>query len=101
MGNLSKKTTHTRRIERVVGSVPGANWAAITGITFVVLDCDSEEAVKFVESGQVTRSPLKQKTPRGGYHYFYQINEGLNVRNMTGKLDVRGRRWLRYGLTFY
>ena len=69
---------------------PGANWAAITGITFVVLDCDSEEAVKFVESGQVTRSPLKQKTPRGGYHYFYQINEGLNVRNMTGKLDVRG-----------
>mgnify|MGYP003305920333 CR=1 FL=1 len=69
---------------------PGANWAAITGITFVVLDCDSEEAVRFVESGQVTRSPLKQKTPRGGYHYFYQINEGLNVRNMTGKLDVRG-----------
>ena len=35
-------------------------------------------------------TPLKQKTPRGGYHYFYQVNEGLNVRNMTGKLDVRG-----------
>lgn len=69
---------------------PGANWAAITGITFVVLDCDSTEAVEFVESGQVTRSPLKQRTPRGGYHYFYQINEGLNVRNMTGNLDVRG-----------
>ena len=68
----------------------GANWAAITGITFVVLDCDSTEAVEFVESGQVTRSPLKQKTPRGGYHYFYQVNEGLNVRNMTGNLDVRG-----------
>ena len=69
---------------------PGANWAAITGITFVVLDCDSTEAVEFVESGQVTRSPLKQRTPRGGYHYFYQVNEGLNVRNMTGNLDVRG-----------
>ena len=69
---------------------PGANWAAITGITFVVLDCDSQEAVEFVESGQLTRSPLKQRTPRGGYHYFYQVNEGLNVRNTTGKLDVRG-----------
>jgi len=69
---------------------PGANWAAITGITFVVLDCDSTEAVEFVESGKVTRSPLKQKTPRGGYHYFYQVNDGLNVRNMTGNLDVRG-----------
>ena len=69
---------------------PNCNWAAITGINFVVLDADTQEACDFVESGQVTRTFLKQRTPRGGYHYFYSINPKLKVRNTTGRLDVRG-----------
>ena len=69
---------------------PGCNWAAITGINFVVLDADTQEACEFVESGQITRTTMKQKTPRGGYHYFYAINPNLKVRNTTGRLDIRG-----------
>ena len=71
---------------------PGANWAALTGINFVVLDADSQEAVDFIEEGNTTRTTLKQSTPRGGFHYFYSINTNLEVRNSAGhnKLDVRG-----------
>jgi len=69
---------------------PKCNWAVVTGITFVVLDADSQEACDFVESGKITRTTLKQKTPRGGYHYFYAINPNLTIRNTTGRLDIRG-----------
>ena len=69
---------------------PNCNWAVVTGITFVVLDADTQEACDFVESGQITKSILKQKTPRGGYHYFYAINHNLKIRNTTGRLDIRG-----------
>ena len=71
---------------------PLANWAALTGINFVVLDADSEEAVEFIESKKITGTPLKQMTPRGGMHFFYSINPNLEIRNSAGqnKLDVRG-----------
>ena len=69
---------------------PNCNWAVVTGISFVVLDADTQEACDFVESGQLTRTTLKQKTPRGGYHYFYAINDSLTIRNTTGRLDIRG-----------
>ena len=69
---------------------PNCNWAVVTGITFVVLDADTQEACDFVESGEITRTTLKQKTPRGGYHYFYAINDNLTIRNTTGRLDIRG-----------
>ena len=71
---------------------PLSNWAAITGINFVVLDADSQEAVEFLESKKITGTPLKQMTPRGGMHFFYSINPGLEVRNSAGqnKLDIRG-----------
>ena len=71
---------------------PLSNWAALTGINFVVLDADSQEAVEFLESKKITGTPLKQMTPRGGMHFFYSINPGLEVRNSAGqnKLDIRG-----------
>jgi len=71
---------------------PKANWAALTGINFVVLDADSQEAVDFIESKQITGTTLKQATPRGGMHFFYSVNPNYEIRNSAGqnKLDVRG-----------
>ena len=71
---------------------PKANWAALTGINFVVLDADSVEAIDFVDSGAVMRSPLRQTTPRGGVHFLYSVNPNLEIRNSAGsnKLDIRG-----------
>ena len=45
---------------------PRSNWAALTGINFVVLDADSQDAVDFIEGGELTLTSLKQTTPRGG-----------------------------------
>ena len=70
---------------------PEANWAVITGIAFAVVDADSDEAVTWIESGGITRTPLKQITPRGGTHYFYALGPD-DIRNSVGKnkIDVRG-----------
>ena len=87
--HITKQPT-LKEIKQWYLQFPGCNWAVVTGITFVVLDADSQEACDFVESGQITRTPLKQKTPRGGYHYFYAINDNLTIRNTTGRLDIRG-----------
>ena len=71
---------------------PKANWAALTGINFVVLDADSQEAVDFIESKKITGTTLKQVTPRGGMHFFYSVNPNYEIRNSAGqnKLDIRG-----------
>jgi hypothetical protein len=71
---------------------PQANWAAITGISFVVIDADSDEAVDWIGSGSITQTPLIQRTPRGGAHYFYglgtnEIKTGAGAR----KIDTRGK----------
>ena len=70
---------------------PNANWAAITGINFAVIDADSEEAMNWIRAGSITRSPLTQRTPRGGEHYFYSISQH-EVRTGAGKnkIDTRG-----------
>jgi RecA-family ATPase len=70
---------------------PSANWAAITGITFAVVDVDKDEAVEWVEQGNISRTPLKQTSPRGGVHYFYSLSSEL-IRNSVGlnKIDIRG-----------
>jgi len=70
---------------------PAANWAAITGINFAVIDADSDEAMAWISEGNITRSPLTQRTPRGGAHYFYSIAQA-DVRTGAGKnkIDTRG-----------
>ena len=71
---------------------PTANWAAITGISFAVVDADSDDAVNWIDAGGITRTPLTQTSPRGGKHYFYSLGSGPMIRNSVGqnKLDVRG-----------
>ena len=88
-----QRTQPTRQqMTQWLQTFPLSNWAAITGINFVVLDADSQEAVEFLESKKITGTTLKQMTPRGGMHFFYSINPGLEVRNSAGqnKLDIRG-----------
>ena len=88
-----QRTQPTRRqMNEWLQKFPLSNWAALTGINFVVLDADSQEAVEFIESKKITGTPLKQMTPRGGMHFFYSINPGIEVRNSAGqnKLDIRG-----------
>lgn len=82
-----------QEIEEWHRQFPTANWAAITGITFAVLDADSQEAIDWIQSGAITRTPLIQRTPRGGAHFFYSVSDAqITVRNSVGlnKLDVRG-----------
>ena len=78
-------------IQRWHTQYPSANWAAITGITFAVVDVDKDEAVEWVEQGNISRTPLKQTSPRGGVHYFYSLGSEL-IRNSVGlnKIDIRG-----------
>ncbi len=78
-------------IQRWHTQYPSANWAAITGITFAVVDVDKDEAVEWVEQGNISRTPLKQTSPRGGVHYFYSLGNEL-IRNSVGlnKIDIRG-----------
>lgn len=69
---------------------PQANIGLLTG-SVIVIDADSEEAVNFVESGVVIRSPWVVKTAKGA-HYYYQRNPAIEIRNSASKqhLDVRG-----------
>ena len=68
---------------------PNANWAALTGINFVFLDADSQEAVDFIESKKITGTTLKQVTPRGGMHFFYSVNPNYEIRNSAGQNNSR------------
>jgi len=71
---------------------PQANWAAITGINFVVVDSDSEEGTRWIKAGGISRTPMMQKSPSGGCHFFYSVPPHRSVRNSVGKnkIDVRG-----------
>lgn len=69
---------------------PNANIGLLTG-SVIVVDADSKEAVEFIESGNITRSPWRVKTARGE-HFYYQRNPSLEIRNSTSphKIDIRG-----------
>lgn len=70
---------------------PFTNWAIVTGYRVIVIDADSSEAVKFIESGSVTRTPLRAITSKGK-HYYYQVNPNYPIRNAVkkNKIDIRG-----------
>ena len=71
---------------------PQANWAAITGINFVVVDSDSVESTNWIQEGGITKTPMMQTSPAGGRHFFYSAPNNRTVRNSVGKnkIDVRG-----------
>ena len=70
---------------------PTCNWAILTG-RLVVIDADNAEAMAFMESGAVTRSPRKVITAKGA-HYYYLENPAVPIRNRANpdsKIDFRG-----------
>jgi len=71
---------------------PHANWAAITGINFVVVDSDSNESTQWIQDGNISSTPMTQSSPSGGRHFFYSAPTNRVVRNSVGqnKIDVRG-----------
>ena len=71
---------------------PHANWAAITGINFVVVDSDSNESTQWIQDGNISSTPMTQSSPSGGRHFFYSVPGNRVVRNSVGqnKIDVRG-----------
>lgn len=69
---------------------PRANIGFITGININVVDGDTPEACAYLDSGNVTRTPWRVKTPRG-MHYYFRINDKLLLRNSAANgMDVRG-----------
>ncbi|MGI0120303.1 bifunctional DNA primase/polymerase [Zooshikella sp. RANM57] len=71
---------------------PQANYGIITGKSVVVVDADSLEAVTFMESGKVGRTPWKVKTSKGK-HYYFQYDDKVAIRNSSNtktKIDIRG-----------
>ncbi len=71
---------------------PCTNWAIVTGQKIIVVDADSDEAVAFMESGKVTRTPVRVKT-RQGKHFYFANNPNLQIRNSANKnkIDIRGK----------
>jgi len=71
---------------------PQANIGIVTGLQVVVVDADSDEAVAYVQSGALTRTPWMVRTGRG-VQFYYQANEKFPIRNSANaaaKLDIRG-----------
>ena len=68
-----------------------SNWAVVTGNPVVVVDADSDQAVAFMESGKVTKTPVRVKTSQGK-HYYYRTNPDIEIRNSVqkNKIDLRG-----------
>ena len=67
-----------------------ANVGIITGVRVVVVDADSDEAVAFMESGEVTRTPWKCITSKGK-HYYYQSTDRVSNSVGENKIDIRGK----------
>ncbi|WP_027709685.1 bifunctional DNA primase/polymerase [Zooshikella ganghwensis] len=87
-----KVTPSLEDMDYWTASYPRANWAIVTGAHVIVVDADSEEAVQFMESGTVGRTPWKVKTGKGK-HFYYAVNPNVEIRNSVNphsKIDIRG-----------
>ena len=68
------------------------NYAIITGKQIVVVDADSEDAVKFVREN-LTYTPRRVITSKGK-HFYYQVDPNYPVRNGVNpdlRIDLRGQ----------
>ena len=90
-------TTDARRIERWWTSVPNANIGldlAGAGLMAVDFDPGSDMDQASRDLGGLPKTGLVQKTPRGGTHLLYTIDDGEAVANSVGKVsphvDIRG-----------
>jgi hypothetical protein len=72
---------------------PSSNIAIITGkiSNLIVIDCDNLNlSIKDLEN-EFGNSDFIVKTPKGGYHLYYQYNKEKTITNYQGrKIDIRG-----------
>jgi hypothetical protein len=70
---------------------PSCNYAIVTGRQINVVDADSQEAMRWIESGAITR-PQRWVDTSKGRHYYYAVG-ATPIRNSTGKnkIDLRGQ----------
>ena len=98
--NYIEKQPHLKEIKEWYLQFPNCNWAAITGINFVVLDADTQEACDFVESGQITRTTMKQKNASWWISLFLCYQSKFKSSKYYRAFGHKGRRWLCHGLSF-
>jgi len=68
------------------------NYALLTGKQVVVVDADSDDAVKFVREN-LTYTPRRVTTSKGK-HFYYQVDPNYPVRNGVNpdlRIDLRGQ----------
>ena len=90
-------TSDAEVVEEWQDDFPNANVGVATGEPsgFVVLDVDPDNGGfdSLAQLGALPFTPV-QRTGSGGFHYLFELPEGLDVRNSAGKLgpglDVRG-----------
>lgn len=70
---------------------PTCNYAIVCGRQVNVVDADSQEAMRWIEAGNITR-PQRWVDTAKGRHYYYAVSDTV-VRNSTGKnkIDLRGQ----------
>lgn len=70
---------------------PTCNYAIVTGRQINVVDADSQEAMRWIEAGNITR-PQRWVDTAKGRHYYYAVGP-VPVRNSAGKnkIDLRGQ----------
>lgn len=90
-------TTNIAQIEDWWAEYPGAGIGLdVTGAGLMVLDYDPGSDRREVERsvGDLPKTGLTQRTPRGGLHEFYEVRQGELVANSVSKIapkvDVRG-----------
>ncbi len=84
------KQPSQEELELWISMHPATNWAVLTGQQITVVDADSDDAVEFVETGRITRTPRWVDTS-AGRHYWFRASSGLAIRNSANHgLDIRG-----------
>ncbi|MER3481667.1 MAG: hypothetical protein C4327_14695 [Meiothermus sp.] len=83
-------------LERWVKAAPGCNWGLLPPAEVLVLDIDDPARwSELLEPHPELAEAPRQRTPRGGYHVFLRLPDGVNgklsasTRKLPG-VDVRG-----------
>ena len=84
-GNLQTKYPTEPQVKKWFTDYPAANIGIVTG-TILVVDCDSDEAIQWVEQ-YLPPTPVRVDTSQGRHYYF---NNGGEFRNTAGFVDIRG-----------
>lgn len=94
---VSEATTNPETVRAWATRWPNCNWALNVGAAgMMVLDLDPGHDLAELEKviGPLPKTHLRAKTPRGGRHLYYALDDGeivpQSVSKLSPKVDVRG-----------